>query len=368
MPYSLLETGRPRFPEVEKQTMRQLVNRCQFLSLLALTLLPGCKSDGGVPQGDAALSKDRSVDVSVAPSQTRIFVTFSSHNDDSSTNADCAEFVSKLDQRYKANREAIVELANAVIARKAAYDFQSDIEYLELVESRDTADLKATTNGKNLIQYLAEVSPEHVSVDAHAHENFAHNYADVANKIEALGGGRNGLVGGFTIDTCGASTKAIDWPKFKSPLQPIAGGSAFVATALTLGASPGHKCDPEVSGIWHPLAIDNFYTDDPTSSLPYIGGGPKHLGLSDGVAAVKEMLALLRAGSLEQNRLYSVSLMAAQCNFDLASGDVTPSQIAAAIDSLAAEVTSGDLVWATYPQVLIRWKNEYGSQPSIWRR
>lgn len=62
--------------------------------------------------------------VSAQVGRTRVYATFVSHNDESTSNVPCA-WVSNDRDRYVANRAAIVELAQTIVARAAAWDFQS---------------------------------------------------------------------------------------------------------------------------------------------------------------------------------------------------------------------------------------------------
>lgn len=75
-----------------------------------------------------------------------------------------------------------------------------------------------------------------------------------------------------------------------------------------------------------------------------------------------ELLAQLRDGELEENRMYTVTVMGRQCDFDLA-GPLDDLDVL--LDELAPEIASGDLVWATLPQVLQTWHDEYDAQPVI---
>ena len=296
-------------------------------------------------------------------SPTRIFVTLVSHNEDTNTgeNADCLAFFDNLDTRFDENRSAILEIAELVVARGAAWDFQTDVQYLQTLQARESV-------ADNVVRTLAEIAPDRIVVDAHAHEGLGKNYADVANLTELMSGSRNGVIGGFTAVGCTPMGPQPDWEKFWAPLAPQSpmGGDALVATVLTDGASAGHQCDPSVSGVWRPASHEMFFVDDPTSTLPTIGVGLANAGGLDGeVDALAQLLADLDAGRLEPGRMYTSSVTIPQCNFDLPGSGVTPDDIAAFIDEVDA-LGGDDIVWATFPGIVEIWQTDYDSQPSVW--
>jgi hypothetical protein len=276
-------------------------------------------------------------------------------------NPECLAFFDAIDLRYEANRAATLAIADIVVGRGAAWDFQTDVQYLVEVAARESVD-------DNVVRTLAELAPDHIVVDAHAHEMIGKNYADVANRVEALSGTRTGVVGGFTATACNAMSPQPEWEKFWSPLSPASalGGDDFIATVLTDGASAGHVCDQGVSGVWRPTAHDAFLDDDPRAPLPNIGVGlPSTGGLEGEVAALSDLLADLHAGRLEPGRMYTSSPTIGHCDFDLADSGVTPDDIAAYIDEVDA-LGGDDIVWATYPAIVDIWQTQYASQPSVW--
>ncbi|MCB9561621.1 MAG: hypothetical protein H6708_14540 [Kofleriaceae bacterium] len=331
------------------------------LALVVLAACAGCGevSDAG-PDAAAADPDAATTDGGDGP-PTQVLVTLVSHNEDTRTGANpaCTAFFGDLAGRYAANRAAVLAIADLVVAGDAAWDFESDAEYLDAVAAREPAD-------DNVVRTLATRSPAHIVVDAHAHESPVKNYADVANQVEALAGVRTGVIGGYLVDPCDGGPPSPDWEKFRAPLTPAGGGAALTATVLALGASPGHRCDPPASGVWRPASHAEPFRDDPTQTLPAIGPGLSGLGLVDGLAAIRTLVADLRAGRLEPHRLYTASVTIPQCDFDLADGGVTPTDVAAFIDAVNAEVATGDVAWATFPDIVATWRADYGAAPSLW--
>ena len=312
--------------------------------------------------------------------RTRIYATFASHNEDD-RNAVCARGLFGLSgpavgmwagqtvpprDHYLTVRAATVGFAEMIAETGAAYDLQSDYPFLDAVDRYDDATVTTDTDGKNLIEWLATFAPDRVVVDPHSHEHGYGgeplNIADAAAFIDELSGlPTTGVVGGFI------ATPVADenWTRFLSgptrALRVRSAGYEWAPRVLWGGGSPGHTDDVEISGVWRPAGAESFDQHDPQGPLPNIGrwGGP--VGTATGL---DELLALLRAGSLEAGQMYTVTIMNAQCGFDQARID----EVRAIIDAHAADVAAGDLVWATLPEVRRAWVEDYGGVPMVRHR
>lgn len=288
----------------------------------------------------------------------RVYATFVSHNEEAISNPPCAPVVTRR-ERYLANRVAVLDTARLVLERGGAWDFQSEWQYLQAVAAWDDAAAIATTDGKNVVRWLAEIAPDRIAVDAHSHERSGWNYADVAHSLQQLGVPPNGIVGGFI-----ASPASLEvWTRLRAPLvgrrppYPV-----WQAQALWGAASPGHRDDPDATGVWRPRDPERFFEDDPAQSLPYIGGWTSDEAAGDGLA---DLLDRLRTNRLEPGRMYTATIMIQQCNLD--SDAALQPAIAAILDRFAPDVATGDLVWATLPTVLRTWREEYGQAPVVVR-
>jgi hypothetical protein len=317
--------------------------------IMALCLGVGCtrSQDSGDTDTDA---------VQLAP--TRIYGTLVSHNE-TMGNEPCdrvLEAGADQEERYLANREATVAAADIVVAAEAAWDWQSDWLYLERVVEYDKGNVLESTDGKNLVQYLAEQPPNHIIVDPHSHEKAGYNYSDVAALLVGLGAPDTGIVGGFVANP----PEEEDWTRFREgPIVALQSEYEFSGTVLWGAGSKRHSDDPLASGIWRPKDAEHFLEDDPSQSLLSIGSynmGPET------IVGVMTLLEKLRNGELEENRLYTVGIMVRQCNLDLAGQlDV----IQGIVDDLAPEVETGDFVWATLPDIIEIWEQQYQSEPVI---
>ena len=320
------------------------------------------KTDLDLIESDIDNTSDLAVDEVESLPPTRLYITLVAHNEDTNAgnNPDCLALFSQLDTRWEANRQALIDIVDVVEAKGAALSLQSDVEFLEIVQQRESAQ-------ENFLRSLASRPAGRFTVDAHAHETATKNYADVANLVEHVTGIRNGVVGGFTATTCRPDAAPPTWEKFRQPLSPIGPGPDFVASVLTDGASAGHVCDPSVSGIWRPSSPEDYFTDDPNQDLATIGQGLLGSDLDQAVDDIEALLAAIRQGQRPQGHLYTANITILQCNFDLADSGHAVDDIATFIDAVnALDNGSGDLQWATFDQVVEIWHSDYQTQPSVW--
>ncbi|MBL8144189.1 MAG: hypothetical protein JNM38_23950 [Acidobacteria bacterium] len=292
---------------------------------------------------------------SAAPS--RVFVTFVSHNDESFSNEPC-RWVGSDRARYITNRAAIVEAAQRILEAGATWDVQSDWEYLTRVQQWDDEQARGATDGKNIVRWLAEIAPARIVVDAHSHERSGYNYADVAALVQALGAPDTGIVGGFIYTPARSET----WTKFRAPLTGKRFPSfAWQPQAIWGGASRNHVNDSNASGIWRPASATAFHTDDPAQRLVNIGNATGGILAIDGTI---DLLDRLGAGQLPPGRMYTSTIMIPQCELD--NDPAVLASVASITQTLAPYVARGDLAWATLPEMLRIWRDEYQSRPNVF--
>lgn len=284
----------------------------------------------------------------------KIYVTLVSHNEEP-PNKLCAPVVTDP-AAYTANRAVVVEMANAVVSHKAAWDMQNEWTFLEAVRKWDTPELKAKSGDKNLIDFVGNLDPARLSVDAHSHER-SYNYADVQGLIAALGAPRNGVVGGFIYSP---STSQV-WTRLRNELPGVQNAAARFTAEILWGAATFQHGGPDmrVSGIWRPKDGDNFTQDDPSQKLVYIGS--YQYGFNHDFTGVKELIDRLHKGELEAGHLYTASVFFHQC--DLTSEAI--GSIMAEVDALAPEVAAGNLVWSPLTHTVRTWWDEYHALPTM---
>lgn len=294
----------------------------------------------------------------IAADRTRIFVTFVSHNEESATNPPCAPVLTNRD-RFLANREAVVKLAEAVHVRNAAWDFQTEYEYLLRLAEWEDATARQSTSGLTLVHYLNMVAPGRLEVSAHSHERAGYNYADVAYLLEQFFVPPNGVVGGFIMSPAANQT----WTRLRQPLKGLKYPNyTWTAGVLWGGGSAGHRTDSNASGVWRPKSAEAFEEDDPNQQLPVIGNYP---GTDHEVDAtpLRTMVAQLKAGQLQSGKMYTQTIMIQQCNLDIDPSLTT--KAIALIDEFANDVKNGDVVWAPLTEILRVWRTDYGATPLI---
>ena len=284
------------------------------------------------------------------PAPTRVYASFVSHNEEA-PHAVCTPVLTDP-ATYLDNRRLSLAFAEMVIAHQAAWDLQSDWQYLEAVRQWDTPEVTADTEGKNLIRYLAEVAPDRIVIEAHAHET-QYNYADVVHLIEGLGVARNGVVGGFLY----FPYEREAWTRLREPLS----GQMFPDTTWTAeilwGAGTAQHVGPDsrISGVWRPRDAAHFHEDDPTQRLINIGG---YMTNAPGLTDLLEQAA---RGELAPNEMYTAAIFVPQCGLN----DEMVRGYADTVDGLAAHVEAGRLIWTTLPEMARIWAQEYDQRPLL---
>lgn len=300
----------------------------------------------------------------VVDTPTRIYATFSTHNEQSN-NLPCKDVVDpSKESEYLSNRAATIAFAKAVADAGGAYDLMSELSYIDQINLFDKGSVLDSTDGKNLLKYLNEFAPGKVTVDMHSHEKTGvggFNSADVAEALEKLGVPPNGLVGGFIANPSADE----NWTRLRQPLKAVRSNYEWTAKMLWGGGSSLHVSDPSASGVWRPKSPDEFLVDDPAQTLPNIGVYAD-ITKDDYATKLTSLIDLLKNDKLEKNRMYTITLMSQQCDFHR-----DPSITEKAKTTIAehtADVAAGLLVWTTIPDALNAWKTDYKSQAVVLPR
>lgn len=282
----------------------------------------------------------------IVPEENPIYLTIVSHNEEPASGR-YPDFVND-EAAFWEDRAAILQFATAVTEAGAAYDWQSDWNFLQAVAKYDHG--TDDTNGKNIVQFLKEDLG--VAIDPHAHET-RYNYADVAYLIEQLGVEPSGVVGGYLVYPVAASKLEYLWEPITSTLDST---YQWQAELLWGGGSPSHTNDYNVSGMWRPSSAEQYLESSETAPLPNIGG---YLGTWDGVA---DLLAKQEAGELESGKMYTATVMVDQDEMNAETIASTIAQIQAYQD----EVASGTIQWINLADALEIWQTQYYSDPNIY--
>lgn len=282
----------------------------------------------------------------------RIYATIVTHNE-RSPHLECDPVVTDR-SAYLANRELTLELAHMVVGHGAAWDLQTDYMYLDAVKRWDTPQEMTLTAGRNLIQYLAELSPGQLVIDAHGHTASGPNYADISYLIGLMGAPRNGVVGGFIY----YPSASQGWTQFESAINGRKYPDVTWTADILWGAATMNHLGPDskASGVWRPKDSTHFHTDDPGRRLVNVGG------YTSDTSGVEDLLSRLKAGRLQEGKIYTATIFLNQCS--LTSRKIA--DLSSFIDAHAADVSRGLLVWATLPEIVHIWREEYESRPTIF--
>lgn len=245
-------------------------------------------------------------------------------------------------------REGILQFATMLHDRGVAYNFQSDWNFLLAIQTHDHG--TDSTNGKNLIKYLKEDLD--AEIDPHAHGR-THNYADVAYLISQLGVEPSHLVGGYLV----FPTDESELEKLWSPMTGKYYDYTWQADTLWGGGSPNHIQDYTISGVWKPKDAEHFIEHSEQAPLPTIGS---YTGDWDGV---EDLLGKAAAGSLDENNIFTASIMVGSSVF---LDDQAVADFEQQLQTVQDEIDSGSLVLVYLRDVMSRWYNEYDTKPNIY--
>lgn len=249
---------------------------------------------------------------------------------------------------YLQNRQLVKLLAETITSKSAAFNFQSDWNYLKAAAMFDTGSVTTNTAGKNIVRWMYENLG--IEIDPHAHAT-QYNYTDVAYLIEQLGVPTSKNVGGFLY----YPPESAGWEQHANGLWGKVYPTYFWKADNLWGAATLYHQGPDdcSSGIWRPRDRFNFYQHDSTQRLTYIGGGGASYG------GVKKLLDDISAGRAPAEGFYTANLMMIQ-DWMMES---SIQELGRFIDSLATLVAQGRIRWKTLTQMAQIWKTEYNGKP-----
>ncbi len=249
--------------------------------------------------------------------------------------------------RYRSNLKALAE----IIARHgAAFNFQSDWNFLEAVYRYDKGSVVSNTNGKNIVKWMHEDLG--VEIDPHAHET-RYNYADVAYLIERLGVKPSKNVGGFIYYP---PNNPQGWEKhIKGIYGRVYPHYFWRADHLWGAATQGHMGpDDFSSGVWRPKDRFHFYDHDPNQRLIYIGCGYRS------PFGVFLLLRDIKTGKAPAHGFYTASAFLGENTL----ADIRRvKRFDSFLSSLSPYVTRGLIIWCTLTEMARRWLKNYGGKP-----
>jgi|GEM_PF-1809351 hypothetical protein len=345
------------------------------LLIVAAVFGLGCGSEGGyVPTSDAgpgATDSGRVVDgvvdgtVDQGTSPTVVYVTLAGHIEDGVGYGKC--------ETYPNYRKKLLGFAANIHARGLPMNMQIERTFLEGANNCETDQLKANTDGLNIIDYL--VTKYGFEIDAHREggwEEEGYNYADVRYLGGLLTSAMSDVVGGFVwqdgeqIARLAAGEKGEAYPDF-----------FWEPKILSLAVGTDHhngnfSLDDMTSGIWQPKGgNDDFLTHDGANKLIYVGPGLQHsdwnqkgnCALRHGGEYAALLLKYLDEGKIPKGKIYTTTIAIPQKvmlkgeNIEVLNG---------MLDQLAPLAAEGKVVFTTYSNVVDIWQKEFNSEPHIF--
>lgn len=310
------------------------------------------------------------------PPQTPVYLTFFSHNEDS--------WQSMVSSRpgYLAYRDDLLERLHLLRDAGVVLDWQSDWAVLDAVARFDTGEVTASTNGKNIVRYLAEDLG--FSPDPHGHL-VQYNYADIARLFRNLGVEPAPVIGGVLFASCGTGGELLSLVDWQADGEIGADGrvhgrvfpqETWKPEILSVPAFAGHWFDEMSSGVWKPGTLETFHLHDPVRGIVYVGQGDPHdqtlLGVTHASGSpvfgiegsyVRELVDKLRRGELPDGRMHTASLHIRDRKTPDAGGADTNVRLAEMLDVLRPGLDAGEIVSVTYPEAVRLWQDAYGANP-----
>lgn len=281
-----------------------------------------------------------------------VYMTLVSHNEDN-TNWTTYSY-------YKPKRDLLVQLANTVQSKGAAWSFQSDWKFLLGVAMFDTGSVVLNTNGKNLIKWMVE--DKGVFCDPHSHEANGYNYADVAYLHQQLGITPTKVVGGFLYDTVinGNNWEDLDDGQY-GRMYPF---YFWQPDILWGGGTPLHVSDPFPLGAWKPKSMNEYYVHDSTRHLVLLAHGcENHIEDTSNIYYNTEIVRNI-VRQIDNGRLSDSGFYPAFSIFNV--GDLNASRvikISQFIDSVNALTAGGRVQWKSLTQIYNLWNTTYNKKP-----
>jgi hypothetical protein len=284
-------------------------------------------------------------------SQTgKVYVVLFMHNEDN-TFGDIEDPLVRND--YLRHRTALIDMSEYLHEKGVQFAWQSDWKFLELVLKYETPELMAETGGKNIVRWMKEDMG--ITVDAHSHEHYGYNYADVACLLDSLGVATTRIIGGHVWDPYDDSY--ANWERFRNPLR----GTTYThyvwnANVLIGSGTPNHASDPAPSGIWHPKDKYHYWEDDPDGEILCVG---QYKGDLEGV---QELIDLRKSGTLPNSDILTCGIHTRQAFTPSFLDDFSKNLI----EPLMAMRDRGEVEIVNFTELIDIWQRVYAGKPALY--
>jgi len=313
-----------------------------------------------------------------------VYVTVYTHNEDS------WEALVNSKVKYLEYREGLLERAELLAEYDISWNWQSDQPVVEaMLEYEDDLGVKEEgTNGKNILEYLAW---QGASLDPHAHTN---NYADIVYLMSQLGVEPSSVIGGLTHIKCGKEYLGfLDYMSWHEEIDLQADGYVYgeeypearwKPEILSDPGMGGHYFDDWSTGLWRPGDGEDFYTDDPTNDIIYVGEGYPHDTLvigsthASGVEIhasrgqyIKELVQKIKEGTLPTGTedgdrfMYTASIHVRDTAIVTEGSEAinTVEGLRTLLEALQPLREQGKIIFVDFEEAADIWQKEYDAVP-----
>ncbi|MBM4380973.1 MAG: hypothetical protein FJ086_16995, partial [Deltaproteobacteria bacterium] len=255
--------------------------------------------------------------------------------------------------QYLQTRQRLLDNAEAFQRRGLTWVFQPDWKLLVAAQAYEDETTRASTAGKNVLQFLRE--DRGVVVDPHSHEKQGYTYTDVAHLLGQLGVGGSTVIGGHVWDP--SLPEFAHWERFRTA-QP---GSKFPGASwrgdILMGhGTPNHVNDPTASGIWRPKDPDHFFEDDPAANITAVGDYTHDL------EGVSTLLGLYDSGAVPASCMLTSTYHLTPAA--LGNPAAVEADLLAPLDTLVA---GGRVVVTDFTSLVQTWNSAYGAASCLHR-
>jgi len=291
-----------------------------------------------------------------------VYVAIAGHIEDVPVYTQC--------DKYQDYRDKLLVFAETLSQTGAAFNLQIEYEFFIGASHCETEEMKAVTNGLNVIDYLA--SYYSFEIDSHQEggcEEGQDNYADIRFLGETVTLAISENVGGLVWDDPGQFARLAQGEQGR-----IYPDFTWFPKILTLAVSRDHHLgdfsrDDIACGIWIPKgANENFWVHDSDERMVYVGPGEhSNWGQNNQYLSTPEFVQTLvdklEQGTIDRDKMYTASLAVPQ---SVIFNPEHHQELLALLDQLAPLIESGRAVYVTYSQAVDIWRTDYGAQPNIF--
>ena len=313
-----------------------------------------------------------------APADPLVHVAIATHNEDmANANTPDTPLASSLID-YSNFRRGVFYFANTLNTLGIPWNWQSEWNFLEGCRQWEITSPQIfpdNTGGLNIVRWLRETRG--VECNAHSHEGYGYNYADVAWMLRTYFG-----VPDTHLNTVGGVIYAsnhpnfLHWEKFyqtngdgTTGLQPqhyaTDAGTWRWNPRLLMGAgTPSHALDGAVTGMWRPAALADYFNHADTGPMVAIGnaGGT--------VARVQELITLIESGRLEAGKMRTATFVFDSALFYQPAqaqpyGFVDATAVPV-LNQLKALEAQGKIAFIQFRNTTPTWQAQFTSAASNW--